>query len=51
MPRASSGREATHAATRAAARALFISNEVVDSFLESASPGQEDACRAMLCIR
>jgi DNA replication protein DnaC len=48
MPRASSGREATHAATRAAARALFISNEVVDSFLESASPGQEDACRAML---
>jgi len=48
MPRASSGREAAHAATRAAARALFISNEVVDSFLEAASPGQEDACRAML---
>lgn len=48
MPRASSGREAAHAATRAAARALFISNEVVGSFLEAASPGQEDACRAML---
>ena len=48
MQRTSSGREAAHAATRAAARALFVSNEVVDSFLETATPGQEDACRAML---
>lgn len=48
MPMSSSGREATHAATRAAARALFISSDVMDGWLESATPGQEAACRSPL---
>lgn len=48
MPMSSSEREAMHAATRAAARALFISNDVVDGWLESATPGQEMACRSLL---
>ena len=48
MPLSSSERDAMHAATRAAARALFISNDVIDAWVASATPGQEAACRALL---
>ena len=41
-------REASEAAFRAAARALFVSNEVIDAFLAAATPGQAAACRRML---
>lgn len=33
MPLSSSERDAMHAATRAAARALFISNDVIDAWV------------------
>lgn len=48
MPMSSSERDAMRAATRAAARALFISNDVIDAWVASATPGQEAACRALL---
>ena len=41
-------REASAAAFRDAARALFISNDTVDGFLASATPGQVAACGRML---
>ncbi len=41
-------REASAAAFRGVARALFISNDVVDGFLASATPGQVAACSRML---
>ena len=41
-------REASAAAFRDAARALFISNDTLDGFLASATPGQVAACRRML---
>jgi DNA replication protein DnaC len=36
------------AALRASARALFISNDTIEGFLGSATPGQVDACASML---
>ena len=42
------GRLACEAAFRAAARALFISNDTADGFLASATPGQVEACLRML---
>lgn len=38
----------TAEAFRLAARALFISNDTVNAFLAKATPGQLDACKAML---
>ena len=48
MPQTSSEREASQAAFRGAARALFISGDTIDAFLASATPGQVAACTAML---
>lgn len=48
MPMTSSEREAMHEAARAAARALYISNDVIDWFLGSSTPTQAAGCRAML---
>lgn len=48
MPRGSSERDASRSAFRAAARALFISNDTVDGFVASATPGQLAACTGML---
>ncbi len=41
-------REAAASSFRDAARALFISNDTVDGFLASATPGQVSACGRML---
>ena len=48
MPQTSSEREASQAAFRGAARALFISGDTTGAFLASATPGQVAACTAML---
>ena len=48
MPLSSAERDAVFAATRAAARALFISSDVIDRFLETSTPTQVAGCRAML---
>jgi len=48
MPLSSAERDAVFAATRAAARALYISNDVIDRFLETSTPTQIAGCRAML---
>lgn len=47
MSPSSAGRDAVLAATRAAARALYISNDVVDQSLEASAPTQVAGCRAM----
>ena len=47
MPMTSSERGAAHSALRASARALYISNDAIDGFLSSATPGQVAACTAM----
>lgn len=48
MSPSSAGRDAVFAATRAAARALYISNDVIDQSLEASTPTQVAGCRAML---
>ena len=48
MSPSSAGRDAVLAATRAAARALYISNDAIDQFLEASTPTQIAGCRAML---
>ena len=50
MPLSSAERDAVFAATRAAARALYISNDVIDQFLETSTPTQVAGCRAMLYL-
>lgn len=48
MSPSSAGRDAVFAATRAAARALHISDDVIDQFLGASAPTQVAGCRAML---
>jgi DNA replication protein DnaC len=48
MSPSSAGRDAVFAATRAAARAPYISNDVIDQFLEASTPTQIAGCGAML---
>lgn len=47
MPLSGAERDAVFAATRAAARALFISNDVIDRFLETSTPTRIVGCKAM----
>ena len=48
MSPSSAGRDAVLAAARAAARALYISNDAIDQSLEASAPTQVAGCRAML---
>ncbi len=48
MSPSSAGRDAVLAATRAAARALYISNDAIDQSLGASAPTQIAGCRAML---
>lgn len=47
MSPSSAGRDAVLAATRAAARALYVSNDAIDQSLEASTPTQVAGCRAM----
>lgn len=48
MSPSSAGRDAVFAATRAAARAPYVSDDVIDQSLEASTPTQVAGCRAML---